>query len=103
MEERAEDLLQSQLELHGRIARITENLRKLGQANITAGAVQSRMITLDGYWSKFEEQHELRSRHADAIKNLDYTKKDYLGTVEESYLVQKGGSYLITSLRSISS
>jgi len=90
-EKEAEDLLQSQLELHGRIARITENLRKLGQANITAGAVQSRMITLDGYWSKFEEQHELlRSRHADAIKNLDYIKKDYLGTVEESYQVQKG-------------
>lgn len=90
MEKTVEDLIQNQIELHGRISRIVENLRKLGQANITAGAVQSRLTCLDGYWHKFEAQHEtLTTTHRDEIKNLEYKKKDYVATVEEAYLGQK--------------
>ncbi|KMQ81550.1 hypothetical protein RF55_25990, partial [Lasius niger] len=40
---------------------------------------------------KFEEQHTtLVTLHRDAVRNLDYKKKDYIGTVEDTYLTQKG-------------
>lgn len=91
MEREIEDLVQGQQELHGRISRAVDNLKKMGQANITPGAVQSRLASLDSCWSKFEAQHEtLRTVHREAIKKTDYFRKDYIGIVEETYLTQKG-------------
>lgn len=64
MQAQFEDLIFEQGELHGRIARAVENLKKMGQANITLGAVQSRIANLDKNWEKFEEQlKELRTEH----------------------------------------
>ncbi|KMQ82563.1 hypothetical protein RF55_22550, partial [Lasius niger] len=49
------------------------------------------MNILENHWAKFEEQHRILSTvHKDAVKNLDYKKKDYVSIVEETYLVQKG-------------
>lgn len=77
--------------MHGRIARVVENLRKSGQANITHGAVQSRLQKLENYWSKFEFQHEtLRNDYQEIIKSHDYSKRDFYSVVEEAYLTQKG-------------
>ncbi|CAL1672971.1 unnamed protein product [Lasius platythorax] len=90
MELKCEGLLQEQRDLYGRISRVVENLRKLGQANITQGAVQSRLTLLDKYWSRFEEQHTiLRTEHKDALKQQDYTKSDFVSKVEEAYQDQK--------------
>ncbi|KMQ84389.1 hypothetical protein RF55_17840, partial [Lasius niger] len=91
MELALDELIQSQIDLHGRISRSVDNLKKLGQANITAGAVEARMNILENHWAKFEEQHRiLFTVHKDTVKNLDYKKKDYVSIVEETYLVQKG-------------
>lgn len=90
MEKQIEALVQEQIELHDRIARIVENLKKLGQANITPGAVQSRLEMLDSYWEKFEEQHKaLKTTRRDVILGHDYVKTDFYGKVEETYLCQK--------------
>ncbi|XP_071581100.1 uncharacterized protein [Temnothorax nylanderi] len=86
-----EDLIQGQRELHGRISRVVENLRKLGQANITAGAVQSRLAGLESYWNKFEEQDKaLRTVHRESVSGTSYLTEDFFGLVEETYLTQKG-------------
>ncbi|KMQ86040.1 hypothetical protein RF55_15095 [Lasius niger] len=91
MDKVIEDLIHNQIELHGHISRMVENLRKLGQANITSDAVESRLTSLENHWSRFEEQHTtLVTVHRDAVRNLDYKKKDYIGTVEDTYLTQKG-------------
>jgi len=91
MEKQADNLIQDQRELHSRIARVVENLRKSGQANITHGAVQSRLQKLESYWSKFELQHEtLRNNYREIIKSHDYSKRDFYSVVEEAYLTQKG-------------
>ncbi|KMQ87987.1 hypothetical protein RF55_12600, partial [Lasius niger] len=90
MERQADNLIQDQRELHGRIARVVENMRKAGQGNITQGTVQSRLQKLETYWSKFELQHEtLRHDYRELIKLHDYVKKDFYGIVEEAYLNQK--------------
>ncbi|KMQ88132.1 hypothetical protein RF55_12430 [Lasius niger] len=87
MEREAEDLIRAQVELHGRISRMVDNLKKMGQANNTTGAVQSRTTTLEKYWAKFEEQHEtLRTTYREVTKNHDYVKKDLSAILEETYL-----------------
>lgn len=59
-----DELIQSQIELHGRIARAVDNLKKLGQTHITAGAVQTQLAGLEKCWLTFEAQHALlRSQH----------------------------------------
>lgn len=53
-----EGLIRGQHELFGRIARVFDNLKKAGTANITLGLVESRLQSLEANWSKFEAQHE---------------------------------------------
>ncbi|XP_043279324.1 uncharacterized protein [Venturia canescens] len=66
-------------------------MRKLGQANITAGTIQTRLTTLDRYWEKFEAQHEtLLSQHGNEIEELEYKTQDLASTVEEIYMNQRG-------------
>lgn len=48
-----ETILQNQMDLHSRISKAHENLRKLGAANVTYSAVKSRINLVDIYWSKF--------------------------------------------------
>lgn len=87
-EMKMEELIQRQYELHGQIARAMENLKKLGRANITAGAIRSHLANLE---KCFEEQHALlRSEHWEALKAHECVKKDYVGLTKESYLVNKG-------------
>lgn len=70
-------------EANGNYTRIVKNMKKLRQANITLGAIQSRLSSLDSYWAKFEEQHKVfRTVHKDAIKSTDDIKKD-VDIVEE--------------------
>ncbi|XP_046417426.1 uncharacterized protein LOC124178233 [Neodiprion fabricii] len=68
---------------------MVENLRKTGQANISAGAVQARIFNLDKYWEKFESQHEvLLNKFNDELKKHDYTT--FSSMVEEEYKSQRG-------------
>lgn len=64
------NLLQAQRDIHGRMSRSVENLRKLGAAGINLGSIEARIKILDQLWAKFETQHELiRTRFNNAASS----------------------------------
>ncbi|KMQ83786.1 hypothetical protein RF55_19094, partial [Lasius niger] len=90
MSETFDALIRSQVRLQGRIIRAHDNLKKTGAANITQGAVEARLQTLEANWNKFEGQHDtLQNEHAAALRTHEYNTKDVLETVEEQYIQQK--------------
>ncbi|GAB1860486.1 hypothetical protein CAJAP_01565 [Camponotus japonicus] len=91
MPREGESLLRAQYELLGRIARAYENLRKSGAAHMTIGLVEARLHALDSNWSKFENNHgKLMAGYWEAFEKHEYFREDFLATVEETYLDQKG-------------
>lgn len=52
-------LVEAQNDIHGRMSRSVDNLRKMGAANITAEAVQARLHLLETLWNKFEANRDL--------------------------------------------
>jgi len=85
-----EKLIDLQYELHGRIARSCENLRKAGSSKLSIALVQSALKILDGKWAKFETQHDhLRTEFGDRLEDHDYTREDLMGEVEATYLQQR--------------
>lgn len=91
MTKESEGILRAQHELHGRLARAYENLRKSGIANITVGLVEARLQALESNWSKFEVNHSrLMSVYWEVLERHEYVQDDFLATAEETYLDQKG-------------
>ncbi|XP_070519758.1 uncharacterized protein [Cardiocondyla obscurior] len=85
-----EALIHAQVELYGRISRAVENLRKIGAANITTGAVETRLQLLDSNWAKFEAAHdELCTSHWKEIESHAYIKDGTFAEAEESYITQR--------------
>jgi hypothetical protein len=83
-------LLAGQRDIHDRIARTVDNLKKLGSSNITVSAVETRLQLLDQLWSKFESQHELiRVSLKDKFEESDYAKSNFIDIVEIQYVQQK--------------
>ncbi|XP_077280428.1 uncharacterized protein LOC143907485 [Temnothorax americanus] len=86
-----EGIIRSQHDLHGRIARSYDNLKKMGSTNITIGLVEARLQALEANWAKFEAQHDkLYASFWESLTEHDYEKRNVPATVEEAYLVQKG-------------
>ncbi|XP_071650021.1 uncharacterized protein [Temnothorax longispinosus] len=84
-------MLSGQHELFGRISRAVENLRKMGQANITLSTVEHRIRILDDLWAKFESQHDLiRACYKDLYAESEYAKSDLLTNAEIAYVHQRG-------------
>ncbi|KMQ89241.1 hypothetical protein RF55_11150 [Lasius niger] len=76
-----EQLVAAQRELHGRIARTLENLRKAGSATLSVALVQSALANLEGKWTKFEDQHDrLLLEFGDKLKGHDYVSSDLLNS-----------------------
>ncbi|KAM0728325.1 hypothetical protein ACS0PU_005107 [Formica fusca] len=85
-----EELILAQHELCSRIARTYNNLKKAGQAKINKGLVATTLKLLDAKWTKFEEQHELLfTEYGAEVRNHEYGTKDFLGQVEEVYVIQR--------------
>ncbi|XP_025264300.1 uncharacterized protein LOC112637855 [Camponotus floridanus] len=83
-------LLEAQNDIHGRMSRSVDNLRKMGVTNITAGAVHARLTILDNLWAKFEAQHELiRATLKDRYMESEYAKSDFIDTAECTYISQR--------------
>ncbi|TGZ49471.1 hypothetical protein DBV15_11972 [Temnothorax longispinosus] len=81
-----EGLIRSQNELHGRIARAYDNLKKAGSARFTMGLVDARLQALESNWSKFEEQHsKLLLMPPETLAATDYKKQDLPTLVEETF------------------
>ncbi|XP_011858553.1 PREDICTED: uncharacterized protein LOC105556088 [Vollenhovia emeryi] len=85
-----ESIIAAQQELHGRIARTIDNLKKAGSARINGALISTTLRLLDSKWARFEEQHEkLRLQHWDAVKTQEYYTQDYWGQTEEVYVLQR--------------
>ncbi|XP_070524007.1 uncharacterized protein [Cardiocondyla obscurior] len=90
MSQNHDTLINNQQELHGRIARAVDNLRKLGSAKITTSAIEIRINQLDTNWAKFEKAHDqLREEYWEQVKTHAYITKDYYAIVEEVYYNQR--------------
>ncbi|KMQ82148.1 hypothetical protein RF55_24017 [Lasius niger] len=84
-----EALISTQRDLHRRIARSYENLRKVRAAKLSVALVQPAMTNLESKWNKFEAQHEhLQLTFAKGLAETDYITSDYVSTVELAYLEQ---------------
>ncbi|KMQ83229.1 hypothetical protein RF55_20568, partial [Lasius niger] len=85
-----DQLIAAQHELHGRIGRTCENLRKAGAAKLSVPLVQSALANLAGKWSKFEEQHDrLLLKYGEMFSESEYNTSDFVSTVEMVYLQQR--------------
>ncbi|XP_076667997.1 uncharacterized protein LOC143368801 [Andrena cerasifolii] len=85
-----EQIIESQNELSGNIARAYENLKKLGAARITPGAVESRLGMLRRNWEKFDQQHDqLLALPAPEKREAPYFREDRYDVTEELFLVQE--------------
>lgn len=83
-------LMEAQQDIHGRMSRSVDNLRKLGANNITLGAIEVRIAILDNLWNKVETQHELiRAGLRDKYNESEYFKSDFIDVVESTYVSQR--------------
>ncbi|XP_071572845.1 uncharacterized protein [Temnothorax nylanderi] len=83
-------MLNSQHKLFVRISKAVDNLKKMGQANITLSAIETRIRLLDDHWAKFESQHDLvRACYKDRYAESEYAKLDLLDQAESAYVLQR--------------
>ncbi|XP_025264302.1 uncharacterized protein LOC112637857 [Camponotus floridanus] len=83
-------LLEAQHDIHGRISRAVDNLRKMGVSNITRDAIQARLGILDNLWQKMETQHELiRAALKDKYQESEYAVSDFIEVAENTYVTQR--------------
>ncbi|KMQ84171.1 hypothetical protein RF55_18256, partial [Lasius niger] len=83
-------LLQSQTEIHGRISRSVDNLKKMGSTNITLSAVETRIRIIDQLWSKFESQHDLiRAGYKERFELSEYNTSKIFEDTENTYVLQR--------------
>jgi len=83
-------LLEAQTDIHVRMSRSVDNLRKMGVTNITLGAIQARLAILDNLWGKIEAQHELiRAALKERYHESEYAKSDFIDVAETTYVTQR--------------
>ncbi|XP_011860354.1 PREDICTED: uncharacterized protein LOC105557659, partial [Vollenhovia emeryi] len=83
-------LLSGQHDIYGRITRSVDNLKKMGAANITLCAVETRRAILDQLWVKFEAHHEaIRNAYKEQFNESEYVKTKLFDTAEDAYVQQR--------------
>ena len=84
------NLLAAQSDIHGRISRAESNLKKMGAANITLCAVETRVALLDQLWARCEAQHEkLRDLYKEAFDASEYNTTQFFDSAEVAYVTQR--------------
>ncbi|XP_011261599.1 uncharacterized protein LOC105254544 [Camponotus floridanus] len=83
-------LLEAQNDIHGRMSRFVDNLRKIGVSSITAEAIQARLRILETLWTKFETHHDLIvAALKDKYLESEYAKADFVDIAETTYVTQR--------------
>jgi len=84
-------LIASQPDIHCRLSRAVDNIKKMGAANITLSVVEMKIKLLDQLWARFEAQHELViAGYQEGYPRSEYATSDTYDTVEMTYLQQRG-------------
>ncbi|XP_011268073.1 uncharacterized protein LOC105258504 [Camponotus floridanus] len=85
-----EATIRMQHELHHRISRVVENLKKLGKEKITLVTINTRLESLESNWKSFQTTHSaLIAAAVEAEKTLDYFVTDYYDLTETAYFENK--------------
>lgn len=86
-----EGMIKQQDRVSGYIIRSIENLKRMGQANITVGTVEAKIETINKQWDEFSERHEdiEDSATEEDKKRLYFVQKVY-ETTEDAYFLNKG-------------
>jgi len=83
-------MIDAQHDVHGRMSRSVDNLRKLGATNITHSIVQTRISILDNLWGKIEAQHEhIRAALKEKYNESEYVKSEFIDIAETTYITQR--------------
>ncbi|XP_025264936.1 uncharacterized protein LOC112638100 [Camponotus floridanus] len=83
-------LFEAQNDIHGRMSRSVDNLRKMGVSSITAEAIQARLRILETLWTRFEAHHDLIvAALKDKYLESEYAKADFIDTAETTYVTQR--------------
>lgn len=103
-------VLDLQAELLGLISRSVENLKKVGNANITKERVQTRIASLKSNWEKFQNNHiklvEYRSKVTAEVKTeldkLPYFADTHHSVTEELFIdAHEAMSSILESLQPV--
>lgn len=87
-----EATLRKQLDIHHRISRTVDNMKKLGKDKITVTVINTRLQLLDAQWDKFQSYHgALLTAQTEEMKSIDYFEKDLYTECEESFFFGKSG------------
>ncbi|XP_029680663.1 uncharacterized protein LOC115246151 [Formica exsecta] len=82
-------LISAQRDIHGRMSRSVDNLKKLGASGINPSAIETRIEILDQLWAKFQMQHEsIRSCYKEKYNKSEYAT-EFFDTVENTYVQQR--------------
>ena len=86
-----DEFLKKQDRTSGHIQRAYENLKRLGQANITRGKIEAKISVLDTKWDTFGKKHEqIEDCATDEDKKGSYFTSEFFARTEDSYLLNKG-------------
>lgn len=85
-----EAIIRAQHEVHHRISRVIDNLKKLGKDKITPLVLDTQLTALESYWKSFHASHSvLVVMQTEEFKSLDYFANDYYELYETSYFAIK--------------
>jgi len=85
-----EAVVRTQTELHHRIGRIVENLKKLGKDKITPLTINSRLELLETHWKSFQSSHSsLISAQTEELRSHAYFTEDFYEQCETAYFANK--------------
>lgn len=83
-------LIEAQQEIHGRISRCMDNLKKLGTSHISVSSIEARIGIIDSLWKKAEAQHDaIRTGLKDKFNESEYAQSDLIEEIESTYVLQK--------------
>ncbi|XP_011053785.1 PREDICTED: uncharacterized protein LOC105145719 [Acromyrmex echinatior] len=90
MGKKLQNLQMKQNNLRNRMAQSVSDLEGLGAANITLAAAETCIGLLDGFWAKFEAQHELIIEHLeDAFEESEYNSTRVDNSARVTYITQR--------------
>ena len=93
-----EQFFERQRDMSTRICNSTDNLEKLGEADINRIVVEMRLELLTKCWNTFKTNHlKILSKKSLFAEKTDYFKSDYYGITEEGYL--NSAAYMTTLLK----
>lgn len=80
----------AQYDLHHRIHRIVDNMKKLSKDKLTPIIINSRLEAIESHWKTFQTSHTaLIVVQTEKLKSNDYYANDFYSVCEDAYFSNK--------------